>query len=142
MSSPHHAPEHARTPRARRARLVGALAVAGALAGALLGGCNAIQTTDGTKIRRNMPVERVPGKFGPPDIVGQQTGEQRRYYFLDEPPADAWDAEDLRTFYYYTGRGYKLVITDGRVRSSESISTAEFDEILPRIRARREQRGE
>lgn len=108
-----------------------------ALASAVAGGCNPIQTVDGTKIRRNLPVTKVPGKFGPPDIVGQSSAGSRRYYFLDGPPAEVWNAKDLETYYFYVDRGYKLVITDDRVRDSASISQEETDVILPMIHARR-----
>lgn len=101
-------------------------------------GCNAIYTTDGTKIRRNMPAERIPGKYGPPDIVGEARAGERRYYFLNEPPAEPWvdDDQTVTTSYFYLDRGYKLVITEGRVRSSESISAEELDTVLPLVKNR------
>ena len=107
------------------------------------GGCRTIQTTDGTEIRRNLPVEKVPGKFGQPDLVRQRRGTgqgegETRYYFNEQPPAEAWEGKDVETEYFYTGRGSKLIVTEGRVRETASIGEEECAEVLRRVRGRRE----
>lgn len=109
-----------------------------------LGGCNSIQTVDGTKISRNLPATKVVGKYGPPDICADREAGQTRYYFIqDEPPADpeVKIPKERQTAYYYMGRGYKLLINEGKVRGSDSITEQETDEILPLVHARRAERA-
>lgn len=120
-----------------------AFVLALALCAAISTGCNGIRTNDGMSIRRNLPVEKIPGKYGQPDIIRQTRTEvgETRLFFHDEMPAEAWEGKDLVTEYYYVDRGYKLVITEDRVRDSESISNEETHEIMPLVHAQRAKRA-
>ncbi len=129
------------------ARGLGVMALVAVLGlGAGLGGCNSIQTVDGTKIRKNLPASRVVGKYGPPDICADREGGagDTRWYFIEDEPAPDPEAKippERQTAYYYMNRGYKLLITEGKVRGSDSITEQETDEILPRVHERRAERA-
>jgi hypothetical protein len=128
------------------ARGLGAMALVAALGlGAGLGGCNSIQTVDGTKIRKNLPATRVVGKYGPPDICADRELGETRWYFIEDEPAPDPEAKippERQTAYYYVNRGYKLLINEGKVRGSDSITEQETDEILPRVHERKAKRAE
>lgn len=122
--------------------IAAALVLAAGVSG--LGGCNSIQTVDGTKIRKNLPATRVVGKYGPPDICADRELGETRWYFIEDEPAPDPEAKippERQTAYYYVNRGYKLLINEGKVRGSDSITEQETDEILPRVHERKAKRA-
>lgn len=116
-------------------RLFAAIGLAGSVC--LAGACATITTTDGTRLRRGLPERKLTDKIGQPDMIGQTQGGQTRYYFPGESPVEVWEEKDLVTNYYYLDRGYKISVTDERVRETDSISREELDAILPMVRSRR-----
>ncbi len=119
----------------RWARLAVVLSVMSATG--VIGACASITTTDGTWLRRGLPERKLTDKIGQPDVIGQTLGERTRYYFPGETPEEAWKDKGLVTNYYYLDRGYKITVTQERVRETDSITREELDAVLPMVRARR-----
>lgn len=62
---------------------------------------------------KDMSVSRVRAELGPPDVIGERSGDQERFYVPHNPPEHEWPADAVRTF-YYTDRDLAVTFERGR----------------------------
>jgi hypothetical protein len=84
--------------------------------------------------RRGTPIAHVEADYGPPDVIGDRSGDQKRYYVPAHRPEEEWPADAPRTF-YYLDRGLAVTFVSGKAVGAGPID-ADLREgvLLPLVR--------
>jgi hypothetical protein len=96
-----------------------------AFTAALLVGCSG----NSAAIQRGTPITHVQLDYGLPDVISDESGDEKRYYVPTKRPEYEWPPEALRTF-YYLDRDLAVTFVSGKAVSSASIKVEEREEVL------------
>ncbi|HZN63667.1 MAG TPA: hypothetical protein VFB66_00070 [Tepidisphaeraceae bacterium] len=78
---------------------------------------------------KDMSVSRVRAELGRPDVIGEESGDEARFYVPHNPPEHAWPAGAVRTF-YYLDRNVAVTFERGRVVSTAPIDPRRRQSVL------------
>ncbi len=96
-----------------------------ACTGALLVGCS----VDGGGVRRGTPITHVQLDYGVPDVISDESGDEKRFYVPTNRPEYQWPADAPRTF-YYLNRNLAVTFVLGKAVRSAPIGAEEREHVL------------
>jgi hypothetical protein len=73
-------------------------------------------------------INSVQAEFGMPDVIADQSGDQKRFYTPQRRPEEEWPPDAPRTF-YYLGRNLEVVFVRGRASRVRAIRPAEREHL-------------
>ena len=75
-------------------------------------------------VRRGTPITVVQHDVGMPDVIADESGDQKRFYVPAKRPPEEWPGEAPRTF-YYMNRDLAVTFVRGKAVKSEPIRPEE-----------------
>ena len=80
-------------------------------------------------IRYGTPITSVQADLGLPDVISDESGDQRRFYLPVKRPKHEWPADAPRTF-YYLDRDIQVVFVNGKAVRATKIEPGIRERIL------------
>jgi hypothetical protein len=85
------------------------------------------------RIRRGTPITLVQRDVGVPDVIADESGDQKRYYVPAKRPPEEWPADAPRTF-YYLDRNLAVTFVLGKAVKSEPIRPEQRERLAALVR--------
>ena len=99
----------------------------------LLVGCS----SSSGNIRYGTPITHAQADYGVPDVISDESGDQKRFYVPTDRPESEWPADAPRTF-YYLDRDLAITFVFGKAVTSGPIDAEERELVLlPLVRRHR-----